>query len=48
MSLLIAFVILTAFLKAGMFAEVTPDFQLLCMCIMLGSGLIGMRGGKND
>ena len=45
MTLFIALIIMLAFMKAGLFTEITPDFQLLCICVLLGGGIAGM-GGK--
>lgn len=48
MTLLFAFGIMAAFLKFGVFADITPDFQLLCVCVLIAGGLAGMGGGKHE
>lgn len=48
MTLLYAFIIMVCFLKAGVFADITPDFQLLCVCVLIAGGLAGMGGGKHE
>lgn len=48
MTLLFAFAIMAAFLKCGVFADITPDFQLLCVCVLIAGGLAGMGGGKHE
>lgn len=48
MTLLYAFIIMVAFLKGGLFADITPDFQLLCVCVLIAGGLAGMGGGKHE
>ena len=47
-SLLFTFIILAVFVKAGLFTTISPDFQLLCVCVLLAGGIAGMRGGKHD
>lgn len=48
MTLLFASAFIVAFLKFGVFADITPDFQLLCICVLIAGGLAGMGGGKHE
>ena len=47
MTLLFAFGIMAAFFYYGVFADITPDFQILCVCVLIAGGLAGMGGGKH-
>ena len=47
MTLLFAFGVMVMFLRFGVFADITPDFQILCVCVLIAGGLAGMGGGKH-